>query len=75
MHNEHVLFVIQALSALLICGMATIVSVRGQISGDALVGLYGAALGYVFGYQSGSRKLTIEGPTITDRRGANDLHG
>lgn len=60
---------LQCTVALAICGMATFAAVNDQIiSGDALVGLYGAAVGYVFGHQSGSRKVSIEGPTVVEER-------
>lgn len=58
---------VQSIVAVLICAMATAAAiVTGQdgapptISGDALVGLYSAMLGYIFGVGNGVRVATRE---------------
>lgn len=57
-------YIVQAIGAILICGMATLAAsplMGAVISGQALVGIYSATAGYLFGYKNGYGKEKIRG--------------
>lgn len=45
---------IQAIVGIVVIVAATFSSSEGNLSGDALVGIYAAVLGYAFGFSNGS---------------------
>lgn len=45
----------QSVSVIIILGMGTYSATIGVVSGDALIGLFGAAVGYIFGDSTSRR--------------------
>lgn len=62
---------VQSVVAIFVCAMATFAAAGAEIiSGDALIGLYGAVIGYVFGDSTARRDARMAAEHVLSRQDA-----